>query len=228
MILGRLWRMRLSRLSRLFGCLVRCLSLETTRLQRALQTLLMVSILKLLSKGPSGLAPKCPAVCTCTRLDQPSYLAPNFRLFDWEKLKRERERWWWWNMMKCYLTIGTHFDLVSIWCLLLQMFEAHWLHTLKTRTMCNRVAVLAMLRREEAWHTSSVVQDKRMWLQGCSNRSRIQHHSSQKWRQFHLFAEGSVLLESLEASGVQKQRRHGSKPIHLGKLLYNDLTATSL
>ena len=32
--------------------------------------------------------------------------------------------------------------------------------------MCNRVAVLAMLRREEAWHTSSVVQDKRMRLQG--------------------------------------------------------------
>jgi hypothetical protein len=49
----------------------------------------------------------------------------------------------------------------------------------------------------------------------CSNRSRIQHHSSQKWRQFHLFAEGSVLLESLQASGVQKQRRHGSKPIHV-------------
>ena len=49
----------------------------------------------------------------------------------------------------------------------------------------------------------------------CSNRSRIQHHSSQKWRQFHLFAEGSVLLESLQASGVQKQRRHGSKPMHV-------------
>ena len=32
--------------------------------------------------------------------------------------------------------------------------------------MCNRVAVLAMLRREEAWHTSSVVQDKRMRLRG--------------------------------------------------------------
>ena len=86
--------------------------------------------------------------------------------------------------------------------------------------MCHSVAVLAMLRREEASHTSSVVQDKRLRLRGLLELfkdlpSITQARNEDNSWQFHSFAEGSVLLDGLEASGVQKHHRHGSKPVQV-------------
>ena len=86
--------------------------------------------------------------------------------------------------------------------------------------MCQSVAVLAMLRREEASHTSSVVQDKRLRLRGLLELfkdlpSITQARNEDNSWQFHSFAEGSVLLDGLEASGVQKHHRHGSKPVQV-------------